>query len=70
MISDLMKEFSNRFDFIEFMNYNDFWLGVQHITLLEDLSDPHIVPEFLNIRNRYNIDGILEPHIDIEILSS
>ena len=67
MITELSNEFSSRCNFIEFMNYNDFWLGVQHITKME-LDDPHIVPEFLNIRNRYDINGNLEPCIDIEIL--
>lgn len=70
MISELMNKFSDRCNFIEFMNYNDFWLGVQHISVLENIEDPHIVPEFLNIRNKYNIDGVLEPCIDMEILSS
>ena len=67
MITELMTKYSSRVHFIEFMNYNDFWLGLQHITQLES-DDPHIVPEFLNIRNRYNMDGILEPWIDIEFV--
>lgn len=67
MISELTNEYSSRVNFIEFMNYNDFWLGVQHITKIE-VEDPHIVPEFLNIRNRYDVEGNLEPCIDIEVL--
>lgn len=66
MISELMSKFSDRLVFLEFMNYNDFWLGVQHITKL-DIEDPNVVPEFINIRNRYNIEGNLEPCIDIEL---
>jgi hypothetical protein len=50
------------------MNYNNFQLGIQHITGIES-DDPNIVPEFLNIRNRYNAEGELEPCIDIEIVS-
>lgn len=69
MISSLMEEFSSRFDFIEFMNYNNFRLGVQHITD-RHLSDPHIVPEFLNIRNLYDDStDSLVPNIEIEILT-
>lgn len=68
MITELNTKFASRCNFIEFMNYNDFWLGVQHITQL-NIDDPHVVPEFLNIRNRYDVNGNLEPCIDIEILS-
>ena len=68
MITQITNEFSSRINFLEFMNYNDFRLGIQHIQKL-DIEDPHIVPEFLNIRNRYNTDGELEPCIDIEVLS-
>lgn len=67
MISEIMSKFSDRIHFLEFMNYNDFWLGVQHIIKLEEIDDPHIVPEFVNVRNRYNIEGNLEPCIDIEM---
>jgi hypothetical protein len=67
LIAQLTSDFSSRINFIEFMNFNDFWLGVQHILKL-DVDDPHITPEFLNIRNRYNDEGELEPCIDIEIL--
>lgn len=66
MITELSTRYAGRINFLEFMNYNDFWLGVQHITKL-DIDNPHIVPEFLNIRNRYNIEGNLEPCIDIEV---
>lgn len=66
MIAELTAKYSTRVNFIEFMNYNDFWLGVQHI-IKKNIEDPHIVPEFLNVRNRYDIEGNLEPCIDIEI---
>lgn len=67
MIADITNQYSDRIKFLEFINYNDFWLGVQHITKI-DVDDPHVVPEFLNIRNRYNVEGELEPCIDIEVL--
>lgn len=67
MVSELTEKYKSQINFLEFMNYNDFWLGVQHI-IKKDIDDPHIPPEFLNIRNRYNIEGNLEPCIDIEVL--
>lgn len=67
LITKLYEEFSSRINFIEFMNYNNFWLGVQHIIKTDDMEDPHVVPEFLNVRNRYNIEGNLEPCIDVEV---
>ena len=67
LITQLMNNYKEKIKYVEFMNYNNFWLGVQHIEKL-DVDDPHIVPEFLNIRNRYNIEGDLEPCIDMEIV--
>lgn len=68
MITDITNEFSSRINFLEFMNYNNLRLGLQHIEKL-DIDDPHVVPEFLNIRNRYDTEGNLEPCIDIEVVS-
>ena len=75
MITEIMNEYSDRINFIEFMNYNDFWLGVQHIWKLTDddgitpIDDnPLIVPEFLNIRNKLDADMNTVPDIEIEVL--
>lgn len=74
MITELMNEYSDRVNFIEFMNYNDFWLGVQHIWKVKDEDgievddSPLIVPEFLNIRNILDNDGNLIPDIEIELV--
>jgi hypothetical protein len=74
MITDIMNEYSDRINFLEFMNYNDFWLGVQHIWKLKDANgielddNPTVVPEFLNIRNILDNDGNLVPSIEIEVI--
>lgn len=68
MISEITNNYETQIYYLEFMNYNNFQLGIQHITGIES-DDPNIVPEFLNIRNRYNAEGELEPCIDIEIVS-
>jgi hypothetical protein len=74
MITQLMNEYSDRINFIEFMNFNDFWLGVQHIWKVKDdngveLDDnPLVIPEFLNVRNILDSDGNLIPSIEIEII--
>jgi hypothetical protein len=74
MITDLMNEYSDRINFIEFMNFNDFWLGVQHIWKLKDENgvemdqNPLITPEFLNIRNVLDNNGNLVPSIEIEVI--
>ena len=66
LVSELESQFKNTIVYVEFMNYNRFWLGVQHAELLE-VEDPHTVPEFINIRNIYNKEtGTLDPCIDIE----
>ena len=66
MISDITKQFATRINYLEFMNYNNFRLGLQHITKV-DPDNPHIPPEFLNIRNKINDKDQLEPDINIEV---
>ena len=74
MITEIMNEYSDRINFIEFMNFNDFWLGVQHIWKVVDENgievddNPNVTPEFLNIRNILDNDGNLIPDIEIEII--
>jgi hypothetical protein len=74
MITEIMNEYSDRINFIEFMNYNDFWLGVQHIWKLVDdngipLDDnPTVTPEFINVRNILDADSNVIPDIEIEII--
>ena len=74
MITSIMNEYSDRINFIEFMNFNDFWLGVQHIWKLTDDNgiekddDPLVIPEFINIRNILDNDGNMVPDIEIEII--
>jgi hypothetical protein len=66
MITDIMNEYGSAIVYIEYMNFNEFQLGVQHI-LLKEITDPHVVPEFVCIRNTYNPDtDMLEPCIEIE----
>ena len=68
MITKLTNDFASRIVFIEFMNYNTERLGIQHICKL-DPEDPTVVPEFINIRNKYNKETMqLEPCIDIDIV--
>lgn len=69
LIADLDNNFNTVAEYIEYMNFNKFWLGVQHI-VLEVPDDPHIVPEFICIRNKFNEEtGLLEPCIEIECTS-
>ena len=68
LIHAIKEEYNEAIEYIEFMNYNNNRLGVQHIEL-RDVEDPHIVPEFLNIRNKLANDGsTLVPCIDIEVI--
>jgi len=74
MINALMTDyqFNTRCNFIEFMNYNNMRLGIQHI--IENPSsvandNPHLPPEFLNIRNKLDKNGTLVPDIEVEIVN-
>ncbi len=67
LVTKLELEFGDAVEYFEYMNFNKFWLGVQHI-VLEEPDNPHVVPEFICIRNKYNEEtGKLEPCIDMEV---
>ena len=74
MITEIMNEYSDRINFLEFVNYNDFGLGIQHIWKLKDDSgvdiddSPLVTPEFLNIRNVLDTNGNMVPSIEIELI--
>lgn len=65
MINDIKAEFANTINWIEYMNFNDHRLGINHM-ILRDVEDPHTVPEFINIRNKYDDVGNLIPCIEVE----
>ena len=68
LIHDITETYKDTIEFIEFMNFNNNRLGIQHM-LLRDVTDPHVVPEFINIRNRLADDGeTLKPDIEIELV--
>jgi hypothetical protein len=63
-----MEQFKDLVVYIEFMNFNDNRLGVNHIELKE-IENIHTVPEFISVRNRLNEDKTgIEPWIDLEIV--
>lgn len=69
MITEIMNEYSDRINFIEFLGFNTFGAGEQHIwKLAEQDNSPLVTPEFLNIRNYMDYDGNLFPAIDIEVI--
>jgi hypothetical protein len=66
LLHAVKEEFNDAIIYFEFMNYNDFRLGVNHIEL-RDLIDPHTVPEFINVRCELAEDGVtLRPCIEVE----
>jgi len=66
LIQDIMNQYEDRINFIEFVGFNTFDADDQHIVLVEN-DDPTIVPEFLNVRNIMNPETYeLEPCINIE----
>lgn len=68
LLHDIKEEFGDLIIYIEYMNFNNNRLGVNHIELKE-VDDIKTVPEFISIRNRYNVDkSALEPCIDLEIV--
>ena len=68
LIRDVTNEFRDTVVYIEFMNFNDNRLGINHIELKE-IDSIYTVPEFICIRNRLNEDKTaIEPWIDLEIV--
>lgn len=68
LLHDLKAYFKDLVVYIEYMNFNNNRLGVNHIELKE-VEDIKTVPEFISVRNRYNTDKTaLEPCIDLEIV--
>ena len=68
LIAQITDDYSDRINFIEFVGYNTFDPSIQHINQLE-IDDPHMVPEFLNVRNIIDPDTLeLIPDIDITIV--
>ncbi len=65
-----LKNYMEAVIYIEYMNFNDNRLGINHIELA-DVIDPHTVPEFINIRNTLSADRTtLVPCIDIELVTT
>lgn len=85
LVHDIKEKYNDSIVYIDFRYFNELdsensdnpnhenhKLGANHIQLQEP-EDPHIVPEFLNVRNRYNQyvnnELTLEPCINVEIVS-
>jgi hypothetical protein len=67
LLHDIKEEFKELIIYIEFKNFNGNEWGVNHL-LLKEVTDPNLVPELINVRNRLLSDGeTLEPCIDIEL---
>ena len=68
LITNIINEFKDRINYIEFVGFNTFDADDQHI-VLKEVEDPTTVPEFLNIRNRKDTEsGELVPYIDIKLV--
>lgn len=69
LLHDLKEYFGDLIIYIEYMNFNDNRLGINHIEL-KDVINIHTVPEFISVRNQWNVDHTeLEPCIDLEIVT-
>jgi hypothetical protein len=68
LIQELMNQFEDRVNFIEFVGFNEFDADDQHIyNMLDD--NPATVPEFLNIRNLFDLETMeYYPAIEIEFV--
>lgn len=68
LITDIINEYSDRINFIEYVGFNKYDADDQHIIQVDD-DDPHTVPEFVNIRNTIDEEsGELVPQIEITLV--
>lgn len=65
LLHDIKEQFGDLLIYIEYMNFNGNRLGLNHIEL-RDIDNPHIVPEFINVRNYLTDMNELVPNIEIE----
>ena len=69
LIHDIKEVYGESIIYIEYMNYNENRLGIQHIEL-SPITDVNAVPEFISVRNKLADDGTtLVPCIDIELVT-
>lgn len=69
LIHDIKEDYADSIVYIDYRYFNDKDIGTNHIQL-QDPDDPQIVPEFLNVRNKYSADGLtLIPCITVEIVT-
>lgn len=72
LITYITDKYAQRINYIEYMNFNDNPLGIQHIEKYkeDELDDTFIVPEFLCIRNIYDAPtDTFVPSIEIEMFN-
>ena len=68
LIRDIINDYEDRINFIEFVGFNEFDADDQHIINITE-ENPVIVPEFINIRNHKDRETAqLVPNIIIELV--
>ena len=69
LIHDIKEDYADSIVYIDYRYFNDKDIGTNHIQL-QNPDDPQVVPEFLNVRNKYAGDGLtLVPCITVEIVT-
>lgn len=67
MLADIRENFKNVINYIDYNGFNTYDANYKHL-YKQEVDDQKIPPEFINVRNRVNELGDLEPDIDIEVL--
>lgn len=68
LVTLITTTYRDSINFFEFIGFNIYTEEDQHI-IKQEVKDPRIVPEFINIRNTFDLDnGEWTPCIDIELV--
>lgn len=68
LVTQITNDYSESIVYFEFLGFNNYGPGVQHLYKLADNQIPiHVCPEFININNARNSNGSISPDINIYI---
>lgn len=69
LVTEITDKYNDKINFFEFVQFNEFGTGNEHIICSEEVDDPTIVPEFINVRNYKDHETTqLVPRIEIRLV--
>lgn len=68
LVTQITNNYKEQVSYFEYLGFNNYGPDIQHIYKLDDSEIPiHVCPEFLNVRNIADINGVQSPAINIYV---